>query len=233
MVKRLLQMAVEEGVVDRNPCAGIQVKVAETIQQVLTNDDADKFLREARLVHHRFYHVWLVALMTGMRSGELYALQWSDIDFDARTIAVNKQWTSKNGYCPTKSRKTRVVPISENLFGFLKEYKLQARNGEFVLPRLSEWERGEQSRVTREFCITIGINAVKFHDLRATFITNLLARGESLARVMSMVGHAELKTTNGYLRKAGVDVRGGTERLGYKVPVVHDENVVTIASYRK
>ncbi|MGZ3662635.1 MAG: tyrosine-type recombinase/integrase, partial [Bdellovibrionota bacterium] len=71
---------------------------------------------------------------------------------------------------------------------------------------------------TKRFCSALGITAVKFHDLRATFITNLLARGESLARVMAIVGHRELKTTNGYLRKAGVEVLGATERLGYKRP---------------
>jgi integrase len=145
----------------------------------------------------------------------MFALEWSDVDFDARTIAVTKQWTSKNGICPTKSRKTRVVPISEDLLGYLK------------------WESGEQARVTRQFCEDIGITSVKFHDLRATFITNLLARGESLARVMSIVGHSELKTTNGYLRKAGVDVQGGTEKLGYKVPVVHTENVIQITGRQK
>lgn len=77
---------------------------------------------------------------------------------------------------------------------------------------------GTASKVTKDFCGALGITPVKFHDLRATFITNLLARGESLARVMAIVGHRELKTTNGYLRKAGVDVLGATERLGYKLP---------------
>jgi hypothetical protein len=36
--------------------------------------------------------------------------------------------------------------------------------------------------------------------------------------VMAIVGHSQLKTTNGYLRRAGVDVQGGTEKLGYKLP---------------
>lgn len=233
MIKRLFQMAVEEGVIDRNPCTGINVRVSEVEQKVLTNNEVETFLREARLAHHRFYPVWVLALMTGMRSGELCALQWSDIDFDARTISVTKQWTSKNGTCPTKSRKTRVVPISSDLLKFLKEYKLQNKDPEFVLPRLSEWEHGEQARVTREFCAGIGITPVKFHDLRATFITNLLARGEPLARVMSIVGHSELKTTNGYLRKAGVDVQGGTDRLGYKVPVIRDANVIELSERLK
>jgi integrase len=87
-----------------------------------------------------------------------------------------------------------------------------------VLPRLVEWNNGDQAEVLREFCEAIGITSVKFHDLRATFITNLLARGESLARVMAIVGHTQLKTTNVYLRKAGVDIQGGTDKLGYSLP---------------
>ena len=102
---------------------------------------------------------------------------------------------------------------------FLKERKLEVGGDtEFVLPRLRDWDHGEQARITREFCEFAGVTSVKFHDLRATFITNLLARGEPLAKVMLIVGHSELKTTNGYLRKSGVDVQGATERLGYKVP---------------
>ena len=72
--------------------------------------------------------------------------------------------------------------------------------------------------MTRDFCVSIGVTPVKFHDLRATFITNLLSRGVSLAQVMAVVGHNQLKTTNSYLRKAGVEVKGVTDHLGYKLP---------------
>lgn len=218
-LKRLFQMAIEEGVLERNPCTGIKIRVPEAVQQVLTTTEVEIFLREAERCNHRFYPVWATALMTGMRSGELYALKWTDIDFDGRTISVSRAWNSKCGFTPTKTRRTRVVPISDDLLTFLRERKMKhGAESEFVLPRLQEWADGEQARVTREFCIGLGITSVKFHDLRATFITNLLARGESLARVMSIVGHSELKTTNGYLRKAGVDVQGGTDKLGYKLP---------------
>lgn len=102
-----------------------------------------------------------------------------------------------------------MVPISNALLKFLKELKIKSGNqSEFVLPQMPEWENGEQARITREFGAAIGITPVKFYDLRATFITNLLARGVSLARVMAIVGHSQIKTTNGYLRKAGVDVQG-------------------------
>lgn len=219
MVRRIFEMAVEEGILDRNPCAGIRVNVPEVDQKVLTKTEVGIFLQEAKLTDHRFYPIWAMALMTGMRSGELFALKWTDIDFDGKTISVSKQWTNKNGFGPTKTQRSRVVPISNALLKFLKELKIKAGNqSEFVLPQMPEWENGEQARITREFCAAIGITPVKFHDLRATFITNLLARGESLARVMAIVGHSQIKTTNGYLRKAGVDVQGATEKLGYDLP---------------
>jgi integrase len=218
MTKRMFQLAVEEGIIERNPCIGMKVRVSEVDQKVLTVAEADRFLLEAKRCHHHFYPIWLMALMTGMRSGELFALRWTDIDLDGRIISVGRQWTSKGGFGPTKTRRIRIVPISDDLVKFLKEWKLK-HPGEFVLPHPVQWTGGEQARLTRDLCEGIGITSVKFHDLRATFITNLLAQGESLARVMSIVGHSELKTTNSYLRKAGVDVKGGTDKLSYRVPL--------------
>jgi integrase len=219
LVRRVFELAVEEGTLDRNPCIGVQFKVPEVEQKVLTNSEVEIFLREAKLTRHRLYPAWFMALKTGMRSGELMALTWNDIDLEGRIISVSKQWTSKAGFAPTKTKRSRVVPISEDLGVFLKELKLQGGSqSEFVLPRLPEWVGGMQAKVTREFCMAIGVTPVKFHDLRATFITNLLARGVPLAQVMAVVGHHQLKTTNSYLRKAGVEVRGVTDHLGYKAP---------------
>ncbi len=216
-IKRVFAMAVDEAIIEKNPATGIKVSVPEREQGVLTNAEVKIFLQMAKDTRHRFYPIWVMALMTGMRSGELYALNWSDIDFEARLISVTKQWTNKVGFGPTKSRRTRLVPISDELLSFLRDFKI--KNGlENVLPRFKEWENGEQASVTREFCQSIGIPEVKFHDLRATFITNLLARGVPLAVVMSMVGHSQIKTTNVYLRKAGVDIKGGTDKLGYGIP---------------
>jgi integrase len=217
-IKRVFQIAVDDGLLDRNPAVGIKVPLPERDPLVLTNEEAKIFLQQAKGLGHRFYPIWLVALFTGMRSGELYALEWSDVDFEAKMISVTKQWTNKCGITPTKTRRNRVVPVSDELLKFLREYRMK-RQGNELLPKFPEWENGEQAQVTREFCMSIGITPVKFHDLRATFITNLLSRGVPLGVVMSIVGHTQIKTTNVYFRKAGVDVRGGTDKLGYDVPV--------------
>jgi integrase len=218
LIKRVFQMAIENGKLELNPCNGLMIKTPETEKKVLTNAEVETFLKTAESTDHRFYPVWVLALFTGMRSGELFAMRWSDIDFETATISVSRSWNSKNGFTSTKNQKSRVVPMSAELLQFLRERKLQEVNREFVLPRLKEWERGDAAKVTKAFCKSVGVSDIRFHDLRATFITNLLARGEPLVRVMATVGHSDMETTNVYLRKAGIELQGATERLGYKIP---------------
>ena len=89
---------------------------------------------------------------------------------------------------------------------------------DFVLPRLWRWGQGGQATVLRDFCEIIGITSVRFHDLRASFITNMLAQGVPLVKVMAIVGHSRMTTTDGYLRLAGVGLEGTTNQLGYSTP---------------
>ncbi len=235
-LRRVFEAAVEEGVINKNPVKGIKVSTPPTKKLVLNTKEAENLLREAKRVRHHFYHLWAFALLSGMRSGEMAGLRWSDIDEVTETIHITRQWTNKDGYHATKTNKNRVLPISGELKGLLNELKvigpfkatLNGLNGvsdhfeDLVLPRFKEWTYGQASQVTKEFCKRIGITQVKFHDLRATFITNLLARGVSLAKVMALAGHSKTSTTDEYLRLAGVDVKGSTEMLGYSLPVNSD-----------
>jgi len=218
IVKRIFQMAVDNGKLDRNPCQGMMVKVPETEMKVLTNSEAQVLLSQAKAVDHRFFPIWVTALFTGMRSGELFALRWSDIDFETKQVSVVRSWSNRNGFTSTKNQKTRIVPISDELLGFLKQLKLKRGSEESVLPRLEEWRRGDAAQVLKDFCRLLKITEIRFHDLRATFITNLLARGTPLVQVMAIVGHSDMETTNVYVRKAGIEICGATQRLGYFVP---------------
>jgi ribulose bisphosphate carboxylase small subunit len=56
----------------------------------------------------------------------------------------------------------------------------------------------------------------------------MLAQGVPLVKVMAIVGHKKMETTDIYLRLAGVDVKGATEALGYSVPKPSGENVISI-----
>lgn len=155
IIKRIFQMAMDDGHLAKNPAQGMMIRVPETEKKVLTNQEVEIFLNEAKVTNHRFYPVWVMALFTGCRSGELFALKWTDMDFESRTISVSKSWSSKNGFTCTKNQKTRIVPVSDELLLFLKERKLECGTEEYLLPRLSEWERGCAARVTKAFCKTL------------------------------------------------------------------------------
>ena len=250
MMKRIFEMAVEEGILSKNPALGVQVKVPKPEQKVLNSKEAMTLLDEAFKTDHRFYKVWAFALMTGMRSGEMFALCWKDIDLQTGLISINKQWTNKDGLAPPKNREIRVIPVNRDLRTFLNELKAKKEShrqefwdsrsktritlNDLVLPRLKEWENGEQAQVLKGFCKAIGITVIRFHDLRATFITNMLSRGVPLVQVMSIVGHRKMSTTDEYLRLAGVSVNGATEKIGYRLPErkFSHGNILSLSSFQ-
>ena len=234
LVRRIFQLAIDSQLLAMNPCAGITVKAPVNDQEVLNPVEVDKLLSEAKVTGHYFYPVWVTGLKTGMRSGEMISLLWSDVDFEAKMIHVNKSWSSKNGLKSTKNERNRVVPISEDFLVFLKGLKLKADPGEpHVLPQHTEWKRGEQAKVLREFCQRIKITSIRFHDLRATFITNMLAQGVALSRVMAIVGHSDSDTTDGYNRRAGIDLKGATDHLAYDIPTFNESEVIRLDSHRR
>lgn len=218
-IRRVFNIAIDDQLITFNPAKGIKVKVAKVKKKCLNSEEVKILLTEAFRIDHPFRYIWAVALMTGLRSGELYALKWSDVDLENNYISINQSWTSKNGFGPTKNYDNRSVPISSELSLLLKRIKLSSSlNEEFVLPRLKSWRFGEQASILREFCKDIGITEIAFHDLRATFITQMLIKDVPVAKVMKIVGHSNIKTTMVYLRLIAKDVEGATEALDIKIP---------------
>jgi integrase len=188
-------------------------KDEEKLPEILTLDEIRTLLSYAKEINHPWYPHWAMALMTGMRSGELYALEWDSVDFENRTIYVHRNWTNRIGFGSTKGRYWRAVPMSDELVTFLKEQKIARGNEKSVLHRFNIWSKGGQAEILREFCIGSGITSVKFHTLRACFATQLIKDGVAPAVVMKIAGWKDLKTMQRYIRLAGIEVRGATDGL--------------------
>lgn len=201
--------------IDRSPAWGISLgRDEEKKPEILTLTEIRKLLGEARRMDHAWFPVWSLALLTGMRSGELHALLWTDIDFENKTITVNKSFNPRLKMVKsTKAGYWRHVPLSEELIALLNELRAQAPGRREVLPRFWEWTKGQQARVLRAFCTGIGLPSIKFHTLRACFSTQLIRSSIAPAVVMKICGWKDLETMQRYIRLAGIETQGATDVL--------------------
>jgi len=253
-VHRIFEMALDAGEISKNPARGIKLNPKKPDGLALTPKEVETLLEKGKAFNHDYYPHWVVALMTGLRNGELYALRWSHIDLESNLIHLVEQFTSKDGLHPPKNGRSRVIDLSDELKSFLLETKEKARYSfketlwkwdkdsglnkakhefeydDFILPRVTSWRYGSQAKELRSFCKLIGIREVKFHDLRATHITNLLTNGVSISKVMKQVGHSKMSTTDAYHRLTGVQVKGISNKLGYSLPKETEahENVIQL-----
>lgn len=223
-VKNTINLIFQWGIDNRlirevylSPVKGIKIdKKEEKFPEILNLTEIRTFLYEAKARNHEWYPVWSMALLTGMRSGELFALEWNDVDFENKLVRVKKSFNKRtNEIKSTKAGYWRNVPISNELNNLLVDLKSLTGSTAWVLPRLGEWLRGEQAKPLRHFLKEIGLPSVKFHTLRACFATQLLADGVETAKVMKIGGWKDLKTMQIYMRLAGVDERGATEGLRF------------------
>jgi integrase len=202
--------------VHESPVKGmtLQGHKVEAAPDILTLEEIRKLLTDAKKLNHDWYPIWVTALLTGLRNGELHALEWKDVDFENRKMTISKSYNPRmRAVKCTKSGAWRTVPLSNELFDFLTELKKKTGHQKNVLPRFCEWDRGGQAKTLRIFCKGIGIRPIRFHALRACFATQLLAHDIAPARVMKICGWKDLKTMQHYVRLAGVDEKDATQVL--------------------
>lgn len=235
IVNSVFTWAIEFGFckIEISPLRGLLIDTdEEKAPDILTLEEIKKFLTAAKLLNHRWYPIWSFAVLTGMRSGELYALTWDQIDLEKDLILVDRSYDSNMKQTgSTKGRYWRTVPINSSLHNLILEIKgnRDIPKSEYVLPRIKEWDNGDQAVSLKTFLKSLNIKPVKFHALRACFATQMLANGVPAPVVMKIGGWKNTSTMDIYLRLAGVDTKGATECLGFTPENINfGDNVVSI-----
>jgi len=198
-----------------SPVHGVPlVKTSSKPPEILSLTEIQTLLSKAKQFNHPWYVIWATALMTGMRSSELYALRKENVLFKDLLIRVSESWDWVSGTAkPTKSGYWRTAPIAGELEEVLNEALEINPDSPYVFVRHKDWKRNMQSGVIRDFCKSIGIPSVRFHTLRACFATHMLASGVDSATVMRIGGWRDFKTFQIYVRLAGINERGATKEL--------------------
>ena len=145
-----------------------------------------------------------VAAYAGLRRGELVALRWREVDFPGRKIVVRRALSGDTELRSTKSRRAREVPLPDQAAAALDRL---SRRDEFIGPddyvfanRLGR--RLDPSALRRRFERSrdaAGLEPLRFHDLRHTYGSLLVAGGIDLASVKAAMGHSRITTTERYL----------------------------------
>lgn len=212
-IRLCFNYAFEKGYIQRNPTPQMKFKIGDKIKQVLNGEQIGILLKTAREINIEWYPHWAMALYTGMRNGELYALTWDKINLEKRQILINCSWNNKEGFKDTKSGDDRIIEIAPELISIISNLKKLKEESNFLLPRIDKWDKGEQARELRMFLLGIGLPVVRFHDLRASWATTMLSNGIAPIKVMMMGGWKDLKTMQHYIRKAGISLNGITDNL--------------------
>jgi integrase len=149
--------------------------------------------------------LYLTAAFTGLRMGELLALRWRDVDFAGATIRVRASWAGAALTTP-KSGKVRAVPMAPDVASALAQ--LDGRPhwlGEDDLVFAGETGSYlDGSALRRRYKDALGraaLRPLRFHDLRHTFGTRMIAKAD-IRRVQEWMGHADIQTTMRYLHYA-------------------------------
>ncbi len=217
ILKSIFDFGIQSGMLHLQRSPTFEVALARETEkkpEILTNQEIQTLIQKAYEINHEWKEIWAAALLTGMRSGELHALEWSDIDFENKTLNVNKTYNvKKRNFNATKGGYFRLVPMSNDLEQVLKGLIPVTGQTKHVFPRSWEWNKGLQARVLRRFCYINGLPSIKFHTLRACVATQMLRSGVEAAKVMKVCGWKELKTMQYYVRLAGIEVEGVTESL--------------------
>lgn len=222
-IRGVFKHGVEIGVINREPCPSMKFRAGDKIKKVLTEEQTKILLNKAKEFGWEWYPHVAVALYTGMRNGELYALTWDKVNLNQRTMLVDSSWNNRDGFKSTKSGDDRIVEIAPNLVPVLAELRLKQADSSFVLPRICRWDEGRQAQALQMFLAGLGLPLIRFHDLRATWATIMLSKGVEPAKVMVMGGWKDMKTLMVYLRKAGISIRGITSCLDLHNPSREDQ----------
>ena len=121
-----LEKAVQDGLIRVNPAIGCKLPPKKAREmQVLTREELQRFLIQAKF--EGYYEVFLLDLATGLRRGELMALQWDDLNFKTGVLNVNKQVYDVRGQLQISTPKTknsiRKIVLPPAVVAVLREYK--------------------------------------------------------------------------------------------------------------
>ncbi|GAB6926046.1 tyrosine-type recombinase/integrase [Paenibacillus sp. JCM 10914] len=217
VLRSVFLRAVEWNVIKDNPMKGVKKPKEKPVKdiQVYDEEDVRKLFKALEQEPFIFKMLITLAVSTGMRRGELIALEWKHINLEEGTLQVVQSISIEDGGKPViKEPKTknsiRTISLPTSTIEMMKQYRrfyLQDK-----LKRMDRWTEKEHefvfpnssggplyfNRPTKwwiEFLDYNGLKKIRFHDLRHTSATLLINKGVHAKIISERLGHADITTT--------------------------------------
>ena len=196
MLHNALDRAVKERLIVRNPADDcVPPKIPKHEMKILPPEQIKSYLTaaEQRGVLPMFY----LELISGLRKGELVALQWSDLDIENKTISVSKQAGRNSAGEPDITRpKTensiRKISIPQEAVDLLVAEHQKHPSNPWMFPSPKTGEMYHPDSVVnlhKKILKDAGLEHIRFHDLRHTYAVNSLKSGDDIKTVQENLGH--------------------------------------------
>jgi len=211
VIRSALKQAERWGLVPRNVATLVDApRVRRSEVEPLTPDDARQFLEV--VANDRSGALYTVALACGLRRGEALGLRWEDVDLESGALTVRHALQRINGKLqlvePKTARSRRTIPLPDVAIAAIRRHRVgqleerllagsRWRDTGFVFTTRIGTPFDERS-VSRRFHLALaraGLAPQRFHDLRHTCASLLLAQGVHARLVMETLGHSQIGLT--------------------------------------
>ena len=203
MLHEALDVAVKERLIAKNPTNGTTIpKTNYAEKQILGDEQLDRFFEEIKKEEY-WYDFFYVEVMTGLRRGEICGLKWSDIDFGANKLRVQRSVSAKRGsglvIGETKTNTgNRNITMPPSVSEVLQRRKRRAIT-EWVFPAFLNPEQPIHPEAAYRKLKVILKHAelplIRFHDLRHTFATHATKGGVDAKTLSGILGHTNASFT--------------------------------------
>lgn len=209
-LRRALNRAVKHGLIPRNPCDGVEPpKASKSAMQPLNRGQSRKFVEA--VAGTKWEALFLLAITSGMRQGELLGLRWQDVDLEYARVRVNRSFVSWSGRGvgatfvePKSAASRRVVALTPIAASGLRRHEGNMRtcglHGDEspIFSTAAGTPPLPQNITVRHFQPILEracLPRIRFHDLRHTCATLLLGEGVHPKIVQELLGHASIRLT--------------------------------------
>lgn len=196
-----LEKARIENLIVINPAVGCKIPPKKSGEmKILSSAEVKRFLMQANA--EGVMPLFLLELSTGMRRGEIMALQWNNLNFETGELRINKQVYRVDGELLVTTPKTkssiRTIVLPQNVLDVLYEYSLTV-SSKWMFPSPFDDERPRDpqalGRKLHGLLERAGCKQVRYHDLRHTFATLALEQGMDVKSLSAVLGHMSSDVT--------------------------------------